>query len=282
MRVRSSALAKLTRPKLYDAVERPRLFSLLDEAAKRPIVWVCAPPGAGKTTLVASYLVARRVRHLWYQVDVGDADPATFVHYMRVAALQVARKNAVLPLFPLEPQQDLSRFARSFFRDLFGALPLPCAIVLDNFQEARPTPEHRAAMAQGLEEIPDGVTVFVVSRTDPPPEFARLAASRRIGRIDEAALRCTPGEADAILGGQTLDERVVRRILRQTDGWVAALILLREHLSHHGASLDESLGEGKDAIFQYFAGEIFNRARPENQRMLMLTAIAPSVTPSPS
>lgn len=279
MSVRSPTLAKLTRPKLYDAVARPRLFAALDEAAKRPIVWVCAPPGAGKTTLVASYLEERQLRHLWYQVDVGDTDPATFVHYMRIAALQLARKNATLPLFPPAPQQDLARFARSFFRDLFAALPPPCAIVLDNFQDARPAPEHRAALAQGLEEIPEGITVFVVSRTDPPPELARLVASRRVGRVDETALRCTADEADAILGGQALDERVVQRILRQSDGWVAALILLREHLSHRGASLDESLGEGKEAVFQYFAGEIFNRAQPENQRMLMLTAIAPSITP---
>ena len=35
MRVRSSALAKLTRPKLYEALPRPRLFALLDEAGGR-------------------------------------------------------------------------------------------------------------------------------------------------------------------------------------------------------------------------------------------------------
>jgi ATP/maltotriose-dependent transcriptional regulator MalT len=72
--VRASALAKLTRPKLYDALPRPRLFSLRDDAATRPITWLSAPPGSGKTTLVASYLDARDLRHLWYQVDVGDAD----------------------------------------------------------------------------------------------------------------------------------------------------------------------------------------------------------------
>src|SRR4029450_4195619 len=56
--------------------------------------------------------------------------------------------------------------------------------------------------------------------------------------------------------------------------------LLREHLRRRGATLDESLGKGKDAIFQYFAGEIFNAAKPENQRVLMTSAIAPSVTAS--
>ena len=276
-----STLAKLTRPKLYDALPRLRLFALLDEAAKRPIVWICAAPGAGKTTLVASYLEARRLRHLWYQCDAGDADSATFVHYLRIAAEQLAGKPAAaLPHFTSEPQQDLARFVRSFFRDLFSALPHPCVAVFDNFHEPDTVPEQRAAFAQGLEEVPEGITVIVISRANPPPEFARLVASGRIARIDEAELRCTEKEAEAILGSQPVDREQLARIQRESDGWVAALVLLREHLRRRGATLDESLGEGKDAIFQYFASEIFNGAPPENQHVLMLSAIPPSITAS--
>jgi LuxR family maltose regulon positive regulatory protein len=242
-------LAKLTRPKLFDALPRSRLFSLLDEAMTRPIVWVCAAPGAGKTTLIASYLEARRLRHLWYQFDAGDADTATFVHYLRIAAQQLAGKEAAaLPPFTSEPQQNLARFARGFFRDLFSALPHPCAVVFDNFHEPRTLPEQRAALAQGLEEVPEQITIIVVSRSDPPPEFARLVANGRIARMDEAELRCTADEAEAILGRQQFDRQHLTRIHRDSDGWVAALVLLREHFHRRGATLDESLGEGKDAI----------------------------------
>ena len=233
---RSPALAKLTRPKLYDALPRPRLFALLDEAVTRPIVWVCAPPGAGKTTLVASYLEARGLRHLWYQIDIADSDPATFVHYMRMAALQlVGKKAAALPHFNPEPQQDIARFARTYFREFFAVLPRPTVIALDSFHEARTGNELRAAFAHALEEVPDGITVIAISRGDPPPEFARLVASRRIARIEPAALACTPDEAEAILGSDPLDGQTLQRITRQSDGWVAALVLLREHLSRDGA-----------------------------------------------
>lgn len=272
-------LAKLTRPRLYGALARQRLFALLDEAATRPVVWLCAAPGAGKTTLVASYLEARRRRHLWYQYDAGDADSATFLHYLRIAAQHLAGKAAAaLPRFTSEPQQDLARFVRSFFRDLFSALPPSCIVVFDNFHDADTTPGQRAALAQGLEEVPEGNTVIVISRADPPPEFARLVASGRIARVDGVALRCTEDEAQAILGSQPVDAQQLLRIQRESDGWVAALVLLREHFRRRGAALDDSLGNGKDAIFQYFASEIFNGARPDNQRVLMFSAIAPSIT----
>jgi hypothetical protein len=198
---------------------------------------------------------------------------------MRLAAMKLAGKGAAaLPVFTSEPEQNLARFGRSFFRDLFSVLPHPCVVVFDNFHEAPTQSERRAAFAQGLEEIPEGITVIVVWRCDPPPEFSRLIASRRIARIDETALRCTTEEAQAIFGKGRLETHDLQRIQRHSDGWVAALVMLREHLSRPGAALDESLGQGKDAIFQYFAGQIFNGARPENQRVLMLTAIPLSIT----
>jgi ATP/maltotriose-dependent transcriptional regulator MalT len=55
--------AKLTRPRLHNAVARERLFALLDEAREhKPAICAVGPPGAGKTTLVASWLDARGIK----------------------------------------------------------------------------------------------------------------------------------------------------------------------------------------------------------------------------
>ncbi len=274
-------LAKLTRPRLHDALARPRLYTLIDKALARPVVWICAPPGSGKTTLVAGYLEARKLRYLWYHVDPADSDPATFLHYVREAALHVAGKRAAsLPVFTSEPQQDLGRFVRGFCRDLFSALPNPCVIVLDNLHEASAAAAQRVAFAQGLEEIPAGINVLVASRADPPVEFARLVAGGRIAQLHASALRCTADEAAAVIDDARLSAQDLARIQQQCEGWMAALVLLREHLSRSdGVALEESLGAGKEAIFRYFASEVFGGAKVANQHILMTTSIASSITP---
>jgi ATP/maltotriose-dependent transcriptional regulator MalT len=63
-------LAKLTRPKVHRALQRERLFKRMDESLERPLLWIVAPPGSGKTTLVASYIEARKLQSVWYHM--GD------------------------------------------------------------------------------------------------------------------------------------------------------------------------------------------------------------------
>ena len=110
----SSSLAKLTRPRLHEAVERGRLFAQLDRARRRKsAICIVGPPGAGKTTVVAAWLDSREISGIWYQVDPGDADLATFFYYLGEAARPFAKKDRpALPLLTPEYQHDLAGFSR--------------------------------------------------------------------------------------------------------------------------------------------------------------------------
>ena len=278
-------LAKFSRPRLYHVTRRERLFRALDAARAHPIVWIAGAPGAGKSTLVASYVEARKAPGIWFQADAGDADPGTFFHYLRIAAEDVAGRRAkaaaALPRYGAEYAHDLPAFTRRFLREFFALFPEDSMFVVDNFHEAPGDPAWRVAFAEGLREIPAGDTLVFLSRTPPPPEMARLVADQSIVQIDGHALRFQPDEARAMIDGHALDPAAGEAILRASDGWAAGLVLMREHARRTGldgaAILGDALPEGKEAVFSFFTGEIFNRARPENQRTLLLAALLPSV-----
>ena len=93
-----AGIAKITKPRLFRVAPRKRLFGRLDELAAMPATWVFGAPGAGKTTLVASYAEARRRPLIWFHCDEGDNDPASFYLYLSQAAERYRRKRAPLPL----------------------------------------------------------------------------------------------------------------------------------------------------------------------------------------
>jgi len=267
-------LAKLSPPRLFRVSPRERLFRLLDELREHPVVWIAADPGTGKSVLIASYLEARKLVGVWFHVDPGDADPATSFYYLGLAGVSLGgKKQRELPLFTDEYRRDLGGFARRWFREFFARMPVGSVLAIDNIHQAAGAPEWRAAFATGLEEIPVGVNVIVASRAEPPPEFARLIAKQIIARIGPEEMRFTLEEARTLLGD--IEAAVVDRLYERSDGWAAGLVLMREHATRGAATTDGGKLSTPEAVFAYFAGEIFNSLPPGDQRTLMLCALPP-------
>lgn len=86
-------MIKLTPPASDGVYPRRRLLKELDRLRRHGAVWLAAPGGAGKTTLIASYLQERRLRCLWYQMDAGDADLPSFFHHLALAVRRLAPRQ---------------------------------------------------------------------------------------------------------------------------------------------------------------------------------------------
>ncbi len=265
-------LAKLSRPRLYDALPRERLFALLDEKRNHPAVWIAGPPGAGKTTLVCSYLEDRHLRGIWYHVDAGDNDPSTFFYYLTEAAKAFPSRRP-LPLLTPEYLPDLPGFARRYFRELFSRLPDDAMVVLDNFHELAPASQLQQVISTALREIPMGTNFVIISRSEPPEAFSTHQAAETLVRIGWEELKLTIEEAEAIAAVRGAgDSGVVRTLLSRTDGWVAGLTLMLERLRRgiDGASME---AESHQTVFNYFTSQIFEEASIENQLTMLKTSL---------
>lgn len=277
------AYAKITRPVSWRVYRRNSLFGRLDPKPGRSVVYVSAPAGAGKTTLVASYLDDRSLPCIWYRVDRGDDDIATFFHYMGIAVKKAAPgKRKALPLLGPEYRHDILTFTRRYFEALFARVTPPFVLVLDNYHEV---PEHSPfhdVIKNGIEMIPAGVSVLLVSRNKPPPALARARANGLMEVLGRADVRLTDEEARGIIAlraGNTLSETEVRRICGMTGGWAAGLVLL---LERRGAETPGAGPEGRlspAGVFDYFAEEIFDATDVRTRNFLIKVAFLAEMTP---
>ncbi len=282
MRQKPPPIAKINRPVLSGYFPRKRLFRLLDDCRKRQVAWVSGPPGSGKTTLVGSYLDCRKLPCIWYQVDEGDADVATFFYYMGLAAQRAAPRNRrPLPLLAPENITGISEFTRQYFEGLYARLRPGYVLVFDNCQNAPAGSLFHEVIRDGLSCLPEGVCAILLSRSDPPPVYARLRAYRKLEVIGWKELRLSPAETEGIArlrwkGKQRAD--TVRNLHRRTDGWAAGLVLL---LAKPGTEWGDPLrlsSHAPEEIFDYFACEVFEKAAPDIREFLLASAFLPRMT----
>ncbi len=294
--VKKAVSVKITRPRLSGVVERSRLFGVLDAAMKKPVIWLSSPAGSGKTTLVSSYLDSRGSPCIWYQCDEGDSDPATFFYYMGLAAGNAApRRRRQLPLLTPEYLPGMNTFARRYFEALYNRIAglsggrSPRAsknadpgfvIVLDNYQDVPSDSPFHDIIAGGLDIVPDGIHVVIVSRGKPPPQIVRLDANGRVTLIGYDEVRFTFGESKELVRGHIpgLDDTSIRTMHKNAEGWAAGIILMLERTRLEGGVTLSSPDTGYDRVFDYFAGEIFDKADSGVQDFLLKTVFLPTLS----
>jgi ATP/maltotriose-dependent transcriptional regulator MalT/DNA-binding SARP family transcriptional activator len=271
-------LAKLTRPKTHRALPRERLFDHLDEARQRPLVWIASPPGAGKTTLVSSYIESRKLKALWFQVDAGDTDIGTFFHYL-ARALPAGRREPELPQFLPAHRADLPAFCRHFFRALYSRAAAPPLLVLDNYHELAPEAPLHGLLEQIVAEVPEQHSILAISRAEPPRELAPLRLNGRLAITDWSVLRMSMAETRAMAEAQAvIDERSMQRIHQLTGGWAAGVALSVQRLRDAGGEQRDATTDDSEALFDYFATQLLRQATPELRHFLLHSAVLPILT----
>ena len=267
-------LAKLTRPRLVSVIVRERLLDCMDQRLSRPSTWIVGPPGSGKTTLLSSYIESRDRPVIWYQIDRDDSDVATFFHFLAIAIQHRAkvRRNAILPVLTPEYLPDLPAFTRRFFREAFSRLPENTILALDDYHELPLASSLHGVIVHALAQMPTDARMLVASRSAPPAEFARLVANQAITSVTWTDLKLTEPETVAIARTKNVtNAAIVGDAHRQSDGWVAGLILL---LGQEPASAMKSASilAPSSPLFDYFAGVFIENIPAETREVLLRTA----------
>jgi LuxR family maltose regulon positive regulatory protein len=280
MKARKVSLGKTTRPNVAGVLPRKRLFELLRRDT--PVAWVTGPPGCGKTTLAASWLDQAALPYLWYQLDEGDADVATFFYYLSLAAASLEGERERLPLLAPEYQAGLAVFTRRYFERLFAQLKAPFTVVFDGYHVVPASSQLHEVMRVALETLPPEGRVLIISRGDPPAALTRLRANQALAVIGWEELRLTREEAGSIVAKRRpgLATEAIDALYARTQGWAAGLVLMLEQAKVSGAMAEPPGLSTRQLVFDYLAGEIFQKSDARTQQFLLHTAYLPEMTTS--
>lgn len=273
-------LAKLSQPRLPAAAPRERLFARLETLRTLPCTWVCGPAGSGKTTLVSAYLRKHGRSSLWFHVDEGDRDTSAMISYLVTIAASIDPAAPALPYLTPEHQADIGTFCRQFFRRFYQTVPQGSTLVFDNCHRAS-GPAFHAVLRCAIEEAPEGVRLIALSRHQLPDDLIAVQANRQVGVLGADELSLDLGETRAVVDSLRATATVDCEALHAlTGGWAAGIVLLSSR--DCGGTPDRPAPgvnrASQDALFAYFADELFRRLDEPLRDLLLRTALLPTVT----
>ena len=259
-------------------VPRTALVERLLAPPATPVVCVVAPPGYGKTTVLAQW-AARRGRVGWVGIDRHDNDPMVLLTYVAAALDRVETIDPEIVHGLASP----GALPMTVVRRLAAALEVmsgPVVLVLDNLEslEDRPSLDVVAALAMQFSARPvAGSQLVLASRVRPPLPMGRLRALGGVVEVGVEELAMDQREAHELLegAGVRLAEAEATALIRRTEGWPVGLYLAALSLKAGSPRSTEGVGFSGDDRFvaDYLRSELLARLPPETVSFLTRTAM---------
>ena len=219
-------IAPKLRPHLGTDAQVPRavLLDHLEASTRTPVAAVLAPPGYGKTTLLAQWAARDPRAFGWLTLDRRDNDPSVLLRSLAAAVDRIEPVGwETLDALDAPGAPDVDAVLPRLGSALSLAA-LPAVLVLDDVHLLH----NRVcldAVTRLIDYLPPGSQLAVAGRGEPPLPLARLRAEGRMVEIGPEDLAMDAAEAHALLAQGDIDlARVdVAEVVRRTEGWPVAL-----------------------------------------------------------
>ncbi|WP_025997560.1 AAA family ATPase, partial [Xanthomonas phaseoli] len=184
------------------AVVRGALLAALDQAQARPLTLLLAPPGFGKTTLLAQWHAHLSTREqgavAWLSLDEEDADAGRFLGHLALA-LQHAGADHALCATVLHNREHDPRDAVALLIRALRAAPRRISVILDDYDRLCSSAVDELVLRL-IEHGGGRLHLLIATRRVPNLPLARLDLHAQLSRIGSTQLALDDTEAQALLG----------------------------------------------------------------------------------
>jgi LuxR family maltose regulon positive regulatory protein len=269
-----------------DWIERSSLLRRLADARDARLVVVSAPPGYGKTTLIAEWAASpAEVRSFaWVRLEEADDDPVSLWTAI-VTALDrtITGLEGDRLIRPLRHQNsDVEGLLLPHLLNELAARHEPLVLVLEDYHLLTEPACHQQIEAF-VDRLPPVVQIVLSTRTSPALPLARYRAAGDVIELHMGDLRFTHDEAAQLVRGVAgirLGETDLEDLVKPTEGWPAAIHLaalsLRESADPAGFVRDFT-GTNR-LVVDYLSQEVLRPLPDEVRRFLLRTSILDQFT----
>jgi LuxR family maltose regulon positive regulatory protein len=227
----SSAPAGLIEAKLrpppprHGDVPRDRTIRRIISARDARVISIAAPPGYGKTTVLAQWARTRDRPVAWLTIDAADNDVVGLFSYLAAAIDRVTPlKRDVVPTLGSQGSRP-----HAIARLLLSALPTADDDVLVVLDDIHLLTDYTCqdALSALIDGLPSGWTIALAGRAQPKLHVGRWRSKRVLHEIGTDELILDADECDVMarrLGLEWSNEEI-RRMVAKLEGWPAGLYL---------------------------------------------------------
>jgi LuxR family maltose regulon positive regulatory protein len=273
--------AKLHPPsRRHGAVRRERSLRVLEAGASASVVSVVAPPGFGKTMLLAQWVEDQERPVAWLTIDDFDNVPSVFLSYLAVAIDRIHPLDPAAGADILAPGSRVLAAVVPRLASELHRVGRPAVLVLDDV--------HRLvdrtcldALAALIDHLPPDFQVAIAARTPPELPIARWRAGGRLLEIGRADLAMDVDETAALtsLAGRRVTTEQAGALHARTEGWPAAVylaVLAGSRDQRHDRTPDTV--QGTDSyISDYLRSEILDGLGEDDLVFLTRSAVLETV-----
>jgi LuxR family transcriptional regulator, maltose regulon positive regulatory protein len=241
---------------------------------RAPVITVSAPPGYGKTTLLAQWAERIGSRAAWLCCDEADNDPVVLLSALAVALDRIGPVDPAI--FPALASSGAGITMVPRFVSAVASVPPPVTVLLDH-AEAVTNRQCLNTIAEFALRLPPGWRLALASRTAVPLPAARLRALGGIFEVTAGDLVMGPAEARSLLTGAGVEagEASLRDLLRRTEGWPAGLYIAALAIKAGTRHSDVGFTFAGDDIYMadYLRSELLDRISAAEASFLVRTSV---------
>ena len=253
-------------------VSRPRLFERLGASAR--VTVVSAPPGAGKTVLLRSWISQAGLaeRAAWVPVGRGERDPQQFWLSVLGALRQTAPGAGLVQPLTAAPELDGWAVVERLLTDL-GGLKDRVWLVIDDVHELGPDALRQLELL--VMRAPPGLRFVLAARHDVRLGLHRLRLEGGLAEIREPDLRFTVAEARELFGAARVALADPALLVERTEGWAAGLRLAALSLAGHPdpERFAAEFSGTERTVAEYLLAEVLDRQPEPVRRLLLRTSV---------